>query len=96
MEDGAVLGDIDLVAAEHRVDLGAEADLVGELEEQFEGVGGDSVLGVVEKQPGALGGEAFAPLGIIGEEGAEVLAPNRTEMCVERLPGGAVGERGLR
>ena len=43
-----MLGDVDLVAAEHGVDAVAQAGTAGERDEQADGLVGDAVLGVVQ------------------------------------------------
>ncbi len=71
VQHGAAFGDVDLVAAEHGVDLGAEAGLLGELDEQLEGLVGDAVLRVIEVEALGLEGEALAAGGVVGEELAQ-------------------------
>ena len=48
VQDGAVLGDVDLLAREHRVDPGTEPGPLGQGDEQADGLVGEAVLGVVE------------------------------------------------
>ena len=74
VQDGAVFGDVDLVAAEHGVDAGAEAGLLGQLQQQLQRLVGDAVLRVVEEEADGLDGQALAALRIVGEEFAEMLA----------------------
>ena len=59
----ALLGDVDLLAAEHGVDALAQARLLGELEQQRQGLVGDAVLGIVEIDSGGLDREPLAALG---------------------------------
>ena len=49
----AVLGDVDVLAGEHRVAPRGDARLVRELEEQAQRLVGDAVLRVVEQEAGA-------------------------------------------
>ena len=56
VEDGAVFGDVDLLAGEHGVDALARLRLVGEVDEQTEGLVGDAVFGVVEVDAGGVDG----------------------------------------
>ena len=93
VQDGAVLGEVDLVAAKHGFDAVAQAGLFGEGDEQAEGFGGDAVLGVVEEDAVCLGGEALAASGVFGEEIAQMGRTNRLEMALQRLPCGALVER---
>ena len=64
----ALLGDVDLVAAEHRIATLRHAALLRELQQQPHGLVGDAVLRIVEVQSGALCRQAFATARIIGEE----------------------------
>ena len=91
VQDRTVLGHVDVVAAEHRVDALAEARLDREVEQQPEGLVGDAVLRVVEVQPGGLGREAGAPVGVVGEELAQVAGGQPGVVQREGVPG-----RGLR
>ena len=68
VQHGAVLGDVDLLAAEHGVDPRAQTALVGQLQQQLERLVGDAVLRVIEIDARGLGGHAFAALGIVGEQ----------------------------
>ena len=54
MQHGALLRDVDLVAAEHGVDALAQAGLLGELKQQAQRLVGDPVLGIVEIEPGGF------------------------------------------
>ncbi len=72
VQDGAILGEVDLVAAKHGVNAGAQAGLFGEGYEKFEGFIGNAVLGVVEEYAVGLGGEAGAASGLLGEEIAQL------------------------
>ena len=93
VEDGAVLGDVDLLAGEHGLDAGFETRLLGELGEELEGLVGDAVLGVVEEDATELGGVAGSASGIVGEELAELLGLEGGVVVGEGLPGGALAER---
>ena len=46
-----VLGEIDLVAAEHRIDFSAQAAFLGQAQQQPQGLVGEAMLGIVEIQP---------------------------------------------
>ena len=54
VQHGAILGDVDLLAAEHRVDPVAQARLLGQLQQEVERLVGDAVLGVVEEEARGL------------------------------------------
>ena len=68
-------------------------DSFGEGDEKAQGLGGDAVLGVVEKEAAGLGGEALAASGVFGEEIAQMLCANRGKVALQRLPRGALVER---
>ena len=68
----ALLGDVDLLAAEHRVAPLGHAGVVGQREQQPQGLVGHAVLRVVEEQAGALGGHPLAALARLGEQRAQV------------------------
>lgn len=71
--DGAVLGEVDLVAAEHGIALALDASLLGELDEQVEGLVGQEVLAEVEEDVGRDAGglegarEAAEAVGVGGK-----------------------------
>ena len=92
MEDGAVLGRVDPVAAEHRLRALAQPRLLGELEEQPQRLVGDAVLRVVEVDAGALGGETLAARRVLGEEVAQVCLADLRVVALERLPGRAFAQ----
>ena len=76
VQHGAVLGEVDLVAAEHGVDaLRAGPHSSAELEQQPQRLVGDAVLRVVEIDAGGLGREPFAALGVVGEELPQMQRP---------------------
>ena len=68
VEDGAVLGLVDMLAGEHPLDLGLEVGFLGELEEELEGGFVDEVLGVVERPAGGGDGHLLGAVGVFGEE----------------------------
>ena len=90
------LGGVDLLAAEHRVDPLRQAGSLGQLQQEAQRFVGDAVLGVVEVEADGFGGQALAPLGIVGEEGAEGHVFHRGVVLGERLPCGQPGKIGYR
>ena len=88
MQHGAALGNVDLLAAKHRVDALAQARLLGELDEQLDGVVGDAILGVVEIDADGVEREPFAPRRIVGEELAQMDGRDRLLVGRERGPRG--------
>ena len=77
VKHGAVLGDVDVLAAEHRVAALGEPALLGQRDEQRERLVGDPVLRVVEVEARGLGGQPLAALRIGGEQVAQVHARSR-------------------
>jgi hypothetical protein len=61
VQDRTILGDVDLVAAEHRVDAVAQPARFGQRKQQAQRFIGDAILGIVEKDAGRLGSEPVAP-----------------------------------
>ena len=68
MQHGAALGNVDLLAAEHRVDALAQPRLLRKLDEQLYGFVGDAILGVVGIDADGHAREAFAASRIVREE----------------------------
>ena len=68
MQDGAVLRDIDLLAAEHRVDAIAQPRLLRELQQQSQCLVGDPVLGIVEIDSGRFERQPLAAFVIVGKK----------------------------
>ncbi len=91
VQDGALLGDVDLVAPKHGVDARPQTGFLGQLEKQFESVVSDAVLGVVEVDADSLGLQALAALGVVGEKLAEVQFLDFSIVVLQRPPCGALG-----
>lgn len=99
VEDGAVLGGVDVLAREHLVASRLNTSLLGESEEGREDLVVDEVLGVVEEEVDVLVGrvvglgELVEPFGVGGEE---VLEDEFLVVVVVELlelgPGGVVYE----
>ena len=68
----AVLGDVDVLAGEHGVAPLGHARLFSQLNEQTEGLVAHAILRIVEVDPGGLGGQPGASLGVGCEEIAQV------------------------
>ena len=88
-----LLGDVDLLAAEHGVDARAQPRLLGEREQQPQGLVGDAVLRVVEVEPRGGRGQALAAPGIAREEAAQVHVADGGVVRLQRLPRRAARER---
>ncbi len=67
MQHRAVLRDVDLVPAEHRIDLLSQTRLLGQLDQQLQRLVVDAVLRIVEKDPARLCGKALAASWILFE-----------------------------
>ena len=89
VQDGAVLGDVDLLAAEHGVDPRAQAGFLRQLQEQLEGFVGDAILRVVEEDAHRLGRHPLAAPWVIREELPQMQSPDLLVVGLERLPGRA-------
>ena len=94
VEDGAVLGDVDLFAGEHGFGAGFEAGFFGYGEEEFEGLVGDAVFAVVEEEAFGFEGVLGAAAGVLGEEVFEGGCFELGGVGGEVFPGLAVGEGG--
>src|SRR4030095_132458 len=94
MQDLALLGHIDLLAAEHGVDALAQSAHCGELEQQGQRLVGDVMLGVVEVEAHRLERESLAAFWVVGEELAQMHARDllvgraRRLLCAARGGGG--------
>ena len=60
VQDSTIFRDVDLVAAEHRVDAIAQLRFLGELQQQPQGLVGDAVLGIIEVNARRLDRQSFA------------------------------------
>jgi hypothetical protein len=91
----AVLGHVDLVAAEHGVDASAQPGALGQIEQQPQGLVGDEVLRVVEAESRRLEVQPLTPMRIFGEEIPKMTVLDPATVLIERLPGGTTdGRRG--
>ena len=93
VQHGAILGEVDLVAAEHGVDAVAQSGCFGKLHEQVERLVGDAVFRVVEVEAHGLGRQALAARGVCGKEVAQVQRLDLLVMLLEGRPLRAAGER---
>ena len=93
VQHSAVLGDVDIVAAEHRVDPGAQARFNSQLHEQPKRLASDAVLRVVEENPDGLGGQTLATLGVGVEKLAKMQVFDFLLVSRQGLPGWTCGER---
>ena len=93
VQDGALFGQVNFVAAEHRVDAPAQPRLFGQREQQADCLVGHAMLGIVEVQAGGLDDEPFTALGIFGEQSLQVAAVDLVVMRLQCLPRSAPGQR---
>ena len=90
VENGAVLGRVDLVATEHRIDAVAEAGGIGQRDEIGNGLLGDDIFRVVEKEAGGFELELRGAVGVRSKEFAEV--GEGLALGLEGLPGWLLGD----
>ena len=90
VQDGAVLGGVDVLAGEHGVAALLELHLAGKIAQQFDGLIGHQVLGQVEVQVTGVKTQLVHALRIGSEPGLEVdtLGLELLLMGLERLPSG--------
>src|SRR5262249_27970718 len=93
VEDGALLGDVDRLPAEHGVDPLAQAALLGQPHEEPERLVSDAVLGVVEVDADGLDRQALTAPGVVGEELPEVKPLGCLVVGLQRLPGRALTQQ---
>ncbi len=93
VQHGAVLGDVDVLAGEHRFAARLDAALAGQLAEQDQRLVSYTVLGEVEVEAGAVGDEALAAFGVGGEELAQVGVGDLGVVALQRRPGLAPAQR---
>ena len=72
MQDRPVLGDVDVLAAEHRVAARADTDLVGQREQRREHVVVEQRLGQVDVQVAGVEGQPLDPTRVLVEPAAQV------------------------
>ena len=101
MQNGALLGHVDLFARKHRVYVFPQTGLLRKLNQQPDRVGRDTVLRIVEVQTQSLHREAFTALRIVGEKLPEMYGSKFRTMLVQRgpcrpVPKRSDGVRGLR
>src|SRR6202040_1824398 len=94
VQDGTVLRDVDLVAAEHGFEPVAQTGLLREIEEELQGFASDAVLRVVEVEAEGFDGQMFAAGSVVREQLTELQVSHLLVMCSERFPGSAFGDSG--
>src|SRR4051794_40526866 len=86
MEHGAVLGDVEVLTAEHRVDPFAQPGGLRQRDEQADGLRGDPVLRVVEVEVAELHGQRGAAGGVVGEQIAKLELADLLVVLAQCLP----------
>ena len=86
VEDGAVLGRVDVLAREHRVTVRGDVGGVGQVHEEAHGLVGHPLLRVVEDEVGRLRRHAPRPLRVVGEEVAQMPLGDLVVVRRQRLP----------
>ena len=92
VQHGAVFGDVDFFAIEHRVHFPAQARFPGQLQEQLERLVGDAILGVIQKQSTGFDRECLAAFGVFSEQFSQRPFLDFLVMRGEGLPSRALGE----
>jgi hypothetical protein len=92
VEDGALLGDVDLDAVEHLLGPAEDVALTGEGAQEGEGFLGDAVLGEVEEEAVELEGEFLEAVGVLREEVAHGDGLHGVVVGLEIRPTGGGGE----
>jgi hypothetical protein len=90
VQNGTVLGDVDLVATEHGVNFPAQTGSIGEIDEASDCLAGDEVFRIIQEKPGGFELELLSAFGISSEKLAEV----RKGLGLDRegFPSGVCGE----
>ena len=91
VQDGAVLGSVDVLAGEHGVAALLELHLTGKIAQQLDGLIGHQVLGQIEVQVTGVKAQLVHAVGVSSEPGLEVdaLGLELLLMGLERLPSGS-------
>ena len=92
VQDSPLLGHVDLLTPEHRIDPGPQAGFLGQLQQESQGFIGDAVFRVIEVDADGLGGQTLAAFGVVREQLAEVQVADNQVMGFEGLPRGALSE----
>src|SRR6516165_1634471 len=72
MQNRTFLRDVDLVTAEHGINVLAQTGFLGELQQELQGLIGDPVFRIIKEESGCPQREPFATLRIVREQLTEV------------------------
>src|SRR4051812_33023850 len=86
MEHRPVLGDVEVLTAEHRVDPFAQSGGLRQRDEQVDRLRGDPVLRVVQVEVAELHGQLGAARGMLGEQVAKVEIADLLVVLAQCLP----------
>src|SRR5215831_7345293 len=86
MQHRTIFRDVDLLAVKHRFDPGAQSGLLGERDQQSEGLVIDAVFGIVQKDAGSFRRHPFRARGIVSEECPQVAVPHSPLVIFELPP----------
>ncbi len=92
VQDGAILGDVDALAGEHRRRALGKARLLGQLDEQTDRLLGYAILRVIQVEAWALGREALSPSRVHGEQIAQRGVRDLALVGSQLTPGGPLGQ----
>src|ERR1700722_13565940 len=92
MQDGAILGDVDALAGEHRRRALDKTGLLGQLDKQTDRLVGYAVLRVVQIEARTLGRETLATCAVHSEQLTQRSVSHLTLMGGQLTPGGAFGK----
>ncbi len=76
VQDGPLLGNVDLLPPKHGIDTGPQAGFLGQLQQELHRLVGDAVLRVIEVDADGLGGQALPAFGVVREELPEMQIPD--------------------
>ena len=82
----AIFGDVDPVAAKHRIDSGAQPALLCKLDQQLQRLVVDSIFRIVQEDAGGLRRHAFAARRVICKQVSQVPALHCPMMILQRPP----------
>jgi hypothetical protein len=90
VQDGTILGHVDVIASEHGRDPLGQAGALRQRSQEPERLVGHEVLRVVQVQVADLQGHALAAVRVSGEQPAQVRAAERFPVGLQGVPFGAL------
>src|SRR5262249_24645764 len=96
VQNRAVFCDIDLLAAEHGIDPCTQTGFFRQFQKELEGFVGEAILRIIQVETCRLSRHALSACRIICEELAQMQAAHLLVVCLEGLPGWALGDRFIR